>query len=97
MRRALKTETFYPYPAIIIGNGDTPAVHFTERHFRSLLRKAHRRFQTILKHLFDHISHPLTAGMVEQCLPFARHIGNDHDIPAFPLQVIGSSKLISVV
>lgn len=97
LRRAVKTETIHPYPAIIVGNGDTAAVHFSERHFRSLLRKAHRRFQTILKDLLDHIGHPPTAGVVEQCLPFVRHIGNDHDMPAFPLQAIDSGKLISVV
>ena len=97
LRRALKIETFYPCPATIIGNGDTPAVHFTDRHFRSALRQAHRRFQTNVKYLFDHISHPLTAGVVEQCLPFVRHIGNDRDTLAFPSQVIDSGKLISVV
>jgi hypothetical protein len=30
---ALKTEPFHPYPAIVIGHCDTPAVQFTERHF----------------------------------------------------------------
>ena len=97
VRRAMKTEIFYPCPAIIIGNGDTPAVQLTERHFRSGLRKAHRRFQTILKYLPDHISHPLTAGVVEQCLSPVGRIGNDHDIPAFPSQVVDSSKLIPIV
>jgi hypothetical protein len=97
LRRALKTETFHPYPAIIIGNGDTPAVQFTDRRFRCALRQSHRRFQTILKYLIDHIGHPLTAGVVEQRLPFVRPIGNDHDIPAFPLQAIDGRKLFSVV
>lgn len=50
----------------------------------------------ILKYLIDRIGHPLTAGVVEQCVPFARRIGNDHDMPAFPLQLIDGSKLISV-
>jgi hypothetical protein len=97
LSRALKTETFYPCPAIIIGNGDTPAVQFTDRRFRSALRQSLGRFQAILKYLLDHIAHPLAAGVVEQRLPFVRHIGNDHDTPAFPLQVIDSGKLLSVV
>ena len=97
LRRALKTETFYPYPAIIIGNGDTPAVQFTDRRLRIVLRQAHRRFQTIVKYLRDHISHPLTAGVVEQRFPFARHIGNDRDTFAFPSQVTDGGKLISFV
>ena len=97
LRRALKIETFYSCPAIIIGNGDTPAVQFTDRHFRSALRQAQRCFQTIVKYLLDHISHPLTAGVVEQRFPFARHIGNDRDTFAFPSQVTDGGKLISVV
>ena len=97
LRRALKIETCYPYPAIIVGNGDTLAVQFTDRRFRIVLRQAHSRFQTIVKYLRDHIGHPLTAGVVEQCLPFVRRIGNYHDIPAIPLQVIESGKLFSVV
>ncbi len=100
-RRVRKIETLYPYPAIMIGNGDTPAVPFAECHFRSRLRNAHRGFQTILKYLLDHIRHPLTAGVIEQCLPLvghiARFIGSDHDIPAFPLQALDRSKLISIV
>jgi hypothetical protein len=97
LRCILKTEILYPCPAIVIGNGDTPAVQFTNRHFRSTMRQAHRRFQTIVKYLLDHISHPLTAGVIEQRHPFARHIGNNRNTFAFPSQAIDSGKLISAV
>ena len=97
LRRALQTEIFDPCPTVIVGNGDTSAVHFPKRNFRSALRKADGRFQAIPKDLLDHIGHPLTAGVVEQYSLFVRHIGNDHDMLAFPLQVLDSSRLSSVV
>lgn len=97
LRRDRKTEIFYSRSAIIIGNGDTSAVQFTDRHFRSGLRQAHGRFQAILKYLLDHVGHTLAAVVVKQCFALVRRIGNDHDMPAFPLQMIDSSKLFPIV
>ena len=72
-------------------------MQFSDRHFRRGLRQALGGFQTILKYLLDHIGHPLAAGVVKQCRLIVRRAGNDHDMPAFPLQVIDSSKLFPVI
>ena len=55
------------------------------------------RSQMILEYLTDHVGHPLAAGVVEPCLPFARCVGNDNDVPASPLQLMDGRKFISVV
>ena len=98
LRCVLEAELFYPRFAIIIGNGDPLAVQLTDRHFRIGLRQAHGRFQAIPKYLPDDVCHPFAARVVKQCLPFSgRRIGNDHDMPAFPLQLVDRGKLLSVI
>jgi hypothetical protein len=84
-------------PAIGIGNGDASALQLADHHFRSGLRYACGRTKIFLKYLFDHIGHALTAGVVQQGLTLALRAGNDHDIPAFALQVIDGCGFIAAV
>jgi hypothetical protein len=51
----------------------------------------------MLKYLFDHIGHALTARVVQQCPLVPRCIGHDHDRPAFHLQSADGSEFVRIV
>jgi hypothetical protein len=82
---------------VIVGNGDVSAVQFTERHFRVGSGQAHGLFQMMLEYLLDHVRHALTAGVVEQRPLISRCIGNDHDRPAFRLQLTDRSNFVRII
>jgi len=60
------------------------------------LRQAYRHTQAIVKNLADRVGHPTTAGVVKQGHILVNRIGNDHHVPAFPLQLIDRGKLLSI-